>query len=400
MSLNHILESSIQFSNESRTVSPTNLLTINMSMSADNLAYSLNNMFMKLEVKVKTSATLGANPKLLLAGQPSTLFSTGKTQLTYLDPNTNELKVIEMNSDSENSSAAREVLDLVFLPKSAHRARLNFTHGPYHSQEDFTSSGYSCIPYIKLTGSASATEYTGLLYIPFSSCVPLADCEYFCNIKMLEISLKPNNITDFFATLADGKGCNIVGDNFTVTSNAANISSMTINKCVVYSDPYVGDLSAIDNSFRQIKTKQIVYKSYALKNEDTTYTQNCLVQMPCKYILMWFSNKHDSNKFLDKKFTKAKISVSGAGSLTTTNFDNTNGKDIEFWRNMYFCSLQGREETLMNYDDFQNVYHIFISDIGSQIAQKASNIFQLDLAFDKVDANTYLNVLFVRDDSE
>ena len=138
MSINHLFQNTVVFSNERRNIDPTSLLNFTISTVADNSYMNLFDSYITicLQGKVSKSSDVvsAANQKFRIKTnfQPSGLITNSKANYTYINTN-GDLVTQELNGSNEYIAACRGVISQLFTPKRIHDQDAGFLENEYHS---------------------------------------------------------------------------------------------------------------------------------------------------------------------------------------------------------------------------------------------------------------------------
>ena len=178
MSINHLFETKIVFSNERRSIDPTNLLNFNISTVSDNSYYNLFDSYLVLNIKGKidngSSVVTEDNNTFAVEVnfQPAGLVTNSKANYTYINTN-GDLVTQELNGSNEYIGASRTVIDQLFSPKRIHTQDSGFLELPYNSSG--SSIFKNRIEFKCASKNAGEQEIFGKLRIPYRSVIEVAN---------------------------------------------------------------------------------------------------------------------------------------------------------------------------------------------------------------------------------
>ena len=401
MSLKHLFEERVVFSNENRSITSTQQLNWTISTGSDNSFYCLYESYLVLDCTVSglTAANDNGAARIITCGQPAGLVANCKATYTYIDPS-GSLQTLDIQGENENIGMYRTVIDQLFTSKRVHNqdgGYLEMKYDPNTSNSDnIDASAYRIFnnEIVVDTMAAAATSATFRIKIPFRNFLPCANVQSFINLKQLEVSMKLMDAADFFKKMFKaGNGTTAVG-NF----NASNIK---INKCTLHNHVWIGEESAINPELRELTDVTISTKSFDLTQGATRFDNNIIINHPVKYLIMYMTDKnntHSSLKTLNPKFLR--LAVSGGGQTTTNNFESANGVDDALYDITSYCCNTAREESLLTHESWKKSMKYIVYPVSEMLSQKASNIFELNIipqaAFG---ASDRLHCIFIKDSS-
>ena len=400
MSINHVFENKIIFSNEKRSVDPTSLLNFTISTVSDNTYYNLFDSFIELSLSGKVSKSSdvvsAANQKFRIKTnfQPCGLISASRANYTYINTS-GDLVTQELNTSSEYTGASRCVVDQLFTPKRIHDQDAGFLENAYHSSG---SSIFDNFIYFQCDSQGdNAGNITAKIRIPYRSCVEGANTQSFINIKSLEVSLKLLDKKDFFMY-------NKVSNKYKVykndgSENEATITELYINKCQLFNSVWTGDGdSLIQPSLRELSNVTISTKNIILNQNKTEYTDNIIVNYAPKYMIVYFTDINRNHaQLLNIKPSYFRVAVAGGSQSTQTNYDNSFEKDPSYYNMVNYCSNTLREQSLVTYEAWTNRLHYYVFPLSEMFSFKASNIIEVNLIFEPLAQQTVMNVIFIKD---
>lgn len=400
MSINHVFENKIVFSNEKRNIDPTSLLNFTISTVSDNTYYNLYDSYITLDLQGKVSKSSdvvsAANQKFRIKTnfQPSGLISASRANYTYINTN-GDLVTQELNTSSEYTGASRNVIDQLFTPKRIHDQDSNFLENSYHSSGSVIFDNFiffSCDSQGDIAGNI-----TGKIRIPYRDVIEAANTQSFINIKSLEVSLKLLDKKDFFMF-------NKVSNKYKIykndgSENEASITELYITKCELHNSCWTGQGdSLIQPSLRELSNVTISTKNIILNKDKTTFDDNIIVNFAPKYMICYFTDMARNHAtLLNIKPSYFRVAVAGGAQSTKTNFDNSLEKDSAYWDMINYCSNTLREQSLITYESWMNRMHYFVFPLSEMFSFKASNIIELNLIFPALTQDTVLNVIFIKD---
>ena len=201
MSINHVFEQKVVFSNERRNIDATSLLNFTISTVSDNTYYNLYDSYIDLDIVGKVSKSSDvvstANQKFRIKTnfQPSGLIGGSKANYTYINTN-GDLVTQELNTSNEYVGASRGVISQLFTPKRIHDQDSGFLENAYHSSG---ATIFDNFIYFQCDSAGdNAGNITAKIRIPYRDCIEGANTQSFINIKSLEVSLKLLDKKDFF----------------------------------------------------------------------------------------------------------------------------------------------------------------------------------------------------------
>ena len=402
MSINHLFENKIVFSNEKRNIDPTSLLNFTISTVADNSYYNLFDSYITITLQGKVSKSSdvvsAANQKFRIKTnhQPCGLISGSRANYTYINTN-GDLVTQELNTSSEYTGASRCVVDQLFTPKRIHDQDAGFLENAYHSNGNTIFDNF--IYFSCDNQGDNVGNITAKIRIPYRSCIEGANTQSFINVKSLEVSLKLLDKKDFFMF-------NKVSNKYKIykndgSENEANITELYINKCELHNSVWVGQGDElIQPSLRELSNVTISTKNIILNQNKTTYDDNLLVNFSPKYLIVYFTDiNRNHSQLLNIKPSYFRIGVSGGAQNTQTNFENTMEKDSSYWDMLNYSSNTLREQSLITYNRWQEALHYFCFPLSEMFSFKASNIIELNLIFPPLSQDTVMNVIFIKDSS-
>ena len=400
MSINHLFQDSIVFSNEKRNIDPTSLLNFTISTVADNSYFNLFDSYLTLTLQGKVSKSSdvvsAANQKFRIKTnfQPCGLITASRANYTYINTNL-DLVTQELNTSSEYTGACRCVVDQLFTPKRIHDQDAGFLENAYHSSG---SSIFDNFIYFQCDSQGdNAGNITAKIRIPYRSCVEGANTQSFINIKSLEVSLKLLDKKDFFMY-------NKVSNKYKVykndgTESEAAVTELYINKCQLFNSVWTGDGdSLIQPSLRELSNVTISTKNIILNQNKTEYTDNIIVNYAPKYMICYFTDiDRNHAQLLNIKPSYFRVAVAGGAQTTQTNFDNTFEKDPSYYNMVNYCCNTLREQSLVTYEAWTNRMHYFVFPLSEIFSFKSSNIIEINLNFSALSQNCVLNIIFIKD---
>lgn len=402
MSINHLFQDTVVFSNERRNIDPTSLLNFTISTVSDNTYYNLYDSYLCLTLigKVSKSSDVvsAANQKFRIKTnfQPAGLISASRANYTYINTN-GDLVTQELNTSSEYTGASRTVIDQLFTPKRIHDQDAGFLENAYHSSGSVIFDNFI---YFQCDNQGdNAGNITAKIRIPYRSCIEAANTQSFLNIKALEVSLKLLDKKDFFMF-------NKISNKYKIykndgSENEATITELYINKCELHNSVWVGmGDELIQPSLRELSNVTISTKNIILNKDKTTYDDNIIVNFSPKYLICYFTDMDRNHAtLLNIKPSFFRVAVAGGAQSTKCNFDNTLEKDSAYWNMVNYCSNTLREQSLVTYEGWTNRLHYFCYPLSEMFSFKSSNIIQLNLQFPALTQNCVLNVIFIKDSS-
>ena len=400
MSINHLFEEKVVFSNEKRNIDPTSLLNFTISTVSDNSYYNLYDSYLTLDLEGKISkssdAVTAANQSFRIKTnfQPSGLISAGKANFTYINTN-GDLVTQELNDSCEYTGCSRCVINQLFTPKRLHDQDAGFLENAYHSSGDTIFDNFI---YFKCDNQGdNAGNITAKIRIPYREVIQAANTQSFINIKSLEVSLKLLDKKDFFMF-------NKVSNKYKIykndgSENEATITELYIKKCLLHNSVWVGQGDElIQPSLRELSNVTISTKNIILNQNKTEYTDNIIVNFSPKYLIVYFTDiNRNHSQLLNILPSYFRVAVAGGAQTTQTNFDNTLEKNSCYWNMLNYCSNTLREQSLVTYESWTNRMHYFCFALSEMFSFKASNIIELNLIFPALTQQTVMNVIFIKD---
>ena len=400
MSINHLFQDSIIFSNEKRNIDPTSLLNFTISTVADNSYYNLYDSYIILDLQGKVSKSSdvvsAANQTFRIKTnfQPSGLVTASRANFTYINTS-GDLVTQELNTSSEYTGASRCVINQLFTPKRLHEQDYGFLENAYHSSGSVIFDNFI---YFKCDSQGDTPgNITAKIRIPYRDCIEAANTQSFINIKSLEVSLKLLDKKDFFMF-------NKVSNKYKIykndgSENEASITELYISKCVLHNSIWTGSgEDLIQPSLRELSNVTISTKNIILNKDKTEYTDNIIVNFSPKYMICYFTDiDRNHASLLNIKPSYFRVAVAGGAQSTKTNFDNTLEKDSAYWDMVNYCCNTLREQSLITYNRWQEAFHYYVWPLSEMFAFKASNIIELNLIFPALAQNCVLNVIFIKD---
>lgn len=403
MSINHLFQSTIIFSNEKRNIDPTSLLNFTISTVSDNTYYNLYDSYITLDLQGKVSkasdVVSAANQKFRIKTnfQPAGLISASRANYTYINTN-GDLVTQELNTSSEFTGASRTVIDQLFTPKRIHDQDSGFLENAYHSSGSIIFDNFI---YFQCDNQGdNQGNITAKIRIPYRSVIEAANTQSFINIKSLEVSLKLLDKKDFFMFNKASNKYKIYKNDG--SENEASITELYINKCELHNSIWTGNDgdSLIQPSLRELSNVTISTKNIILNQNKTDYTDNIIVNFAPKYMICYFTDINRNHaQLLNIKPSYFKVGVSGGASSIKCNFDNSLEKDSAYWDMVNYCSNTLREQSLVTYESWLNRMHYFVFPLSELFSFKASNIIELSLIFPSLTQETVMNVIFIKDSS-
>ena len=401
MSINHLFENKIVFSNEKRNIDPTSLLNFTISTVSDNSFYNLYDSYIVLDIEGKVSKSSdvvsAANQKFRIKTnfQPSGLITASRANFTYINTN-GDLVTQELNTSSEYTGASRGVINQLFTPKRIHDQDAGFLKNAYHSSGSVIFDNFI---YFQCDSQGdNAGNITAKIRIPYRDVVEAANTQSFINIKSLEVSLKLLDKKDFFMF-------NKVSNKYKIykndgSENEATITELYIKKCELFNSIWIGNDadSLIQPSLRELSNVTISTKNIILNQNKTTYDDNIIVNFSPKYMIVYFTDLDRNHAtLLNIKPSYFRVGVSGGAQSSKCNFDNTLEKDPAYYNMVNYCCNTLREQSLVTYEAWTNRLHYFVFPLSEMFSFKASNIIEINLAFPALTQNCVLNVIFIKD---
>lgn len=403
MSINHVFENKIVFSNEKRNIDPTSLLNFTISTVSDNSFYNLYDSYICLDIVGKVSKSsdvvAAANQKFRIKTnfQPSGLITASRANYTYINTN-GDLVTQELNTSSEYTGAARGVINQLFTPKRIHEQDSGFLENSYHSNGNTIFDNFI---YFQCDNQGdTAGNITAKIRIPYRDVIEGANTQSFINIKSLEVSLKLLDKKDFFMF-------NKVSNKYKIykndgSENEATITELFIKKCELFNSIWVGNDadSLIQPSLRELSNVSIATKNIILNQNLTAFDDNIIVNFAPKYLICYFTDiDRNHATLLNIKPNYFRVAVSGGAQSTKCNFDNTLEKDPAYYNMVNYCCNTLREQSLVTYEAWTNRLHYFVFPLSEMFSFKSSNIIELNLIFQPLTQNCVLNVIFIKDSS-
>ena len=388
--LTHIFESKTLKSNISKSISSTDNINFTISASSDDCYYNLYESFLTLELEVTASASNSSIVAIKTKHQPSGLITN--SQCTYVYLKNGELMTVTLNSENEYLGANRAVVSQVFTPKRLHNIAEGYTEFSY------AGSGSTVFDNVlKLESTSTNTVFKGILNIPFRDVLEGANTNTFINLKTLDVTLKTLDRNDFFESAA---GC-FVGDS---NASSLTLSDVKIKTIKITNHVWKGSDPSLDESLTSLSNTTIRCVNYTLAGDSITnrsFTENPIVPFACKYILMFVTAGDNFTIYRDLKLNYMKVGVFGGASNIGTNFDNSNDiTDPRFFDLINYCANTGREESLINYQTWNEKFHIVVLPAGELFSQKANNVFNIDLKWhsgSEIKTGDKLRVIFIKD---
>lgn len=402
MSINHVFEQKVVFSNERRNIDPTSLLNFTISTVSDNTYYNLYDSYIDLDIvgKVSKSSDVvsAANQKFRIKTnfQPSGLIGGSKANYTYINT-AGDLVTQELNTSNEYVGASRGVINQLFTPKRIHDQDAGFLENAYHSSGSVIFDNFI---YFKCDSAGdNAGNISAKIRIPYRDCIEGANTQSFINIKSLEVSLKLLDKKDFFQY-------NKVSNKYKIykndgSENEATISELYIAKCQLYNSCWTGEGdSLIQPSLRELSNVTIATKNIILNQNKTNVDENIIVNFSPKYMIVYFTDINRNHaQLLNIMPSYFRVGVAGGSQNTQTNFDNSLEKSSAFWNMLNYCCNTLREQSLITYESFLNRCFYFCFPLSEMFSFKSSNIIELNLIFDALAQQTVMNVIFIKDSS-
>ena len=402
MSINHLFEQRVVFSNEKRSIDSTSLLNFTISTVADNSYYNLFDSYFVLDLEGKISkssdAVSAANQSFRIKTnfQPAGLITASRANYTYINTN-GDLVTQELNTSSEYTGASRCVVDQLFSPKRIHQQDSGFLENAYHSNGNTIFDNFI---YFKCDNQGdNVGNITAKIRIPYRSCIEGCNTQSFINIKSLEVSLKLLDKKDFFMYNKASNKYKIYKNDG--SENEATITELYIKKCELHNSVWTGNGDdLIQPSLRELSNVTISTKNIILNQNKTTYDDNIIVNFSPKYLIIYFTDINRNHAtLLNIKPSYFRVAVSGGAQTTKCNFDNTLEKDSAYYDMVNYCCNTLREQSLVTYESWTNRMHYFVFPLSEMFSFKASNIIELNLIFDALAQQTVMNVIFIKDSS-
>lgn len=402
MSIQHLFENKVVFSNERRSIDPTSLLNFTISTVSDNSYYNLYDSYLCLDLEGKISkasdVVTAANQTFSIRTnfQPAGLVTNSKCNFTYINT-AGDLVTQELNAANEYVGASRTVIDQLFTPKRIHDQDNGYLENQYYSSGSKIFDNtlkFKC----DKSGDVAGT-ITAKIRIPYRSVLEGANSQSFLNIKSLEVSLKLLDKKDFFMyNKASNKYKCVKNDN---TENEATITELYITKCELFNSVWVGNGdSLIQPSLRELSNVTISTKNIILNKDKTNFDDNIIVNFAAKYMIAYFtdSSRNHAN-LLNIMPSFFRIGVAGGAQSTKCNFDNSLEKDSSYYDMVNYCCNTLREQSLVTFESWKNRMFYYVFPLSEMFAFKASNIIELNLIFPALTQQTVLNIIFIKDAS-
>lgn len=400
MSINHLFQDTIIFSNENRNIDPTSLLNFTISTVSDNTYYNLYDSYLVLDLQGKVSkcsdVVSAANQKFRIKTnfQPSGLVTNSKANYCYINTEGN-LVTQELNGSNEYLGAARGVISQLFTPKRIHDQDSGFLENAYHSSGSVIFDNFI---YFQCDNSGDTPgNITAKIRIPYRDVIEAANTQSFINIKSLEVSLKLLDKKDFFQYNKASNKYKIYKNDG--SENEATITELYIKKCTLHNSVWNGDGDTlIQPSLRELSNVTISTKNIILNREKTNYDDNIIVNFAPKYAIIYFTDINRNHaQLLDIKPSYFRIAVSGGSQSTKTNFSNNIEKDSSYYDMINYCCNTLREQSLVTYESWMNRMFYYVFPLSEMFSFKSSNIIELNLIFDALAQQTVMNVIFIKD---
>lgn len=401
MSLKHIFEERIVFSNENRSITSTQQLNFTISTGSDNSFYCLYESYLVLDCTI-TGLTEHADNKaarIICSGQPAGLVANCKATYTYIDPS-GSLQTLDIQGENENIGMYRTVIDQLFTSKRVHNqdgGYLEMKYEPEGSNTDnIDATTYRIfkneIVVDEMSAGAKSAKFR--IKIPYRNFLPCANVQSFINLKQLEVSMKLLDAPDFFKKMfRAGEGSTAV--------EGFNANNIKINKCTLKNHIWVGEDSAINPELRELTDVTISTKSFDITAGTNRFDNNIIINHPVKYLIMYMTDKHNTHsslKTLNPKFLR--VAVSGGGQTTTNNFEADNGVDDALYDITSYCVNTAREESLLTHESWKKSMKYIVYPLSEMLSQKASNIFELNIIPPNDFADSLrLHCIFIKDSS-
>lgn len=402
MSINHLFQNTIIFSNEKRSIDPTSLLNFTISTVSDNTYFNLYDSYLVLDLEGKVSKSSdvvsAANQKFRIKTnfQPSGLVTNSKANYTYINTN-GDLVTQELNGSNEYLGAARGVISQLFTPKRIHDQDAGFLENAYHSSGSVIFDNFI---YFKCDNAGdNAGNITAKIRIPYRDVIEGANTQSFINIKSLEVSLKLLDKKDFFQFNKASNKYKIYKNDG--SENEAAITELHITKCELHNSVWTGEGdSLIQPSLRELSNVTISTKNIILNRDKTNYDDNIIINYSPKYMIVYFTDiNRNHSQLLNIKPSYFRVAVAGGAQSTKTNFDNSLEKDSAYWDMANYCCNTLREQSLITYESWMNRMNYFVFPLSEMFSFKSSNIIELNLIFDALAQQTVMNVIFIKDSS-
>ena len=402
MSINHLFENKIVFSNEKRNIDPTSLLNFTISTVSDNSYYNLYDSYLVLDLEGKISkssdAVTAANQSFRIKTnfQPSGMISAGKANFTYINTN-GDLVTQELNDSCEYTGASRCVINQLFTPKRIHEQDSGFLENAYHSSG---ATIFDNFIYFKCDNQGDHDgNITAKIRIPYREVIQAANTQSFINIKSLEVSLKLLDKKDFFQY-------NKVSNKYKIykndgSENEATITELYIKKCELHNSVWTGSgEDLIQPSLRELSNVTISTKNIILNKNKTNYDDNIIVNFAPKYMIVYFTNiDRNHAQLLNIKPSYFRVAVAGGSQNSKCNFDNTLEKDSAYYDMVNYCCNTLREQSLVTYESWVNRMHYYVWPLSEMFSFKSSNIIEINLIYNSLAQDTVMNVIFIKDSS-
>ena len=402
MSINHLFQETINFSNEKKNIDPTSLLNFTISTVSDNTYFNLFDSYIVLDIQGKVSKSSdvvsAANQKFRIKTnfQPSGLVTNSKANYTYINTDGN-LVTQELTASNEYLGAARGVISQLFTPKRIHQQDAGFLENAYHSSGSVIFDNFI---YFQCDNAGdNAGNISAKIRIPYRDCIEGANTQSFINIKNLDVSLKLLDKKDFFQF-------NKVSNKYKIykndgSENEATITELYITKCELHNSVWTGDGdSLIQPSLRQLSNVTIATKNIILNQNKTNEDTNIILNFSPKYMIVYFTDINRNHaQLLDIEPSYFRVAVAGGAQTTKTNFLNTPEKDSAYWDMINYCCNTLREQSLITYESWLNRMHYYVWPLSEIFSFKASNIIELNLIFPALAQQTVMNVIFIKDSS-
>lgn len=402
MSINHLFENKIVFSNERRNIDPTSLLNFTISTVSDNSYYNLYDSYLVLDLKGKVSkcsdvvAAANQSFRIKTNFQPSGMISAGKANYTYINTN-GDLVTQELNDSCEYTGASRCVINQLFTPKRIHQQDSGFLENGYHSSGTTIFDNFI---YFKCDNNGdNPGNITAKIRIPYREVIQAANTQSFINIKSLEVSLKLLDKKDFFQYNKASNKYKIYKNDG--SENEATITELYIEKCELHNSVWTGNGDElIQPSLRELSNVTIATKNIILNQNKTNYDDNIIVNFAPKYMIVYFTNiDRNHAQLLNIKPSYFRVAVAGGSQNSKCNFDNTLEKDSAYYDMVNYCCNTLREQSLVTYESWSNRMHYYVWPLSEMFSFKASNIIELNLIFEALAQQTVMNVIFIKDSS-
>ena len=399
MSINHVFENKIVFSNEKRNIDPTSLLNFTISTVSDNTYYTLYDSYLVLDLEGKVSKSSdvvsAANQKFKIKTnfQNSGLVTNSKANYTYINTN-GDLVTQELNASNEYLGAARGVIGQLFTPKRIHSQDSGFLEMPFHSSGSVIFDNFI---YFKCDSQGdNAGVITAKIRIPYRDVIESANTQSFINIKSLEVSLKLLDKKDFFQYNKTSNKYKCVKNDG--SENEATITELYIKRCELHNSCWTGNGDElIQPSLRELSNVVISTKNIILNKNKTEYTDNIIVNFAPKYMVVYFTDiNRNHSQLLDIKPSYFRVAVAGGAQSVKTNFDSSLEKDSAYWDILSYCCNTLREESLITYESWMNRMFYYVFPLSEMFSFKSSNIIELNLIFDALTQETVMNVIFIK----